>query len=133
MNIEKIENRILEIDKILNNKNWSKIDSHSLIIERSEKEFLINKQGIYFRLTGDTKYYWANQFKYFRKNVEKYGNKYAYEIKGENISFHKYYINKEQSLHSRHLWTFDSTDELKGFVKGYNEICTILENENKTS
>ena len=127
MNLEKIKNRVNEINEILNG-SWEGIDSGALISERAEKELILNKQGVNIRLTGNNKYYWGYQFAKFRKNINKYGSNYGYEgIDGSKISFHKYSINQEYSQFSNDLWRFDTPEEMKGFVKGYNSLCWILE------
>lgn len=129
MNLEKIQKRVNEINEILNG-SWEGIDSSSLISERSEKELILNRQGVHIRLTGNDKYYWGNQFKKFRENIDKYGSNYGYEkIDGSKISFHKYSINQEYSQYSNDLWRFNSSEEMKGFVKGYNTMCWILKNK----
>ncbi|QPZ53688.1 hypothetical protein HTVC204P_gp02 [Pelagibacter phage HTVC204P] len=131
--IEKLQKRVDEINSILHSeRDWNKIDSSALICERSEKQFLINKVGVNIRLTGNNKYYWGNQFVKFRKNIDKYGSNYNYkDIVGSKISFNKYSINQEYSPYSNDLWRFDGPEEMKGFVKGYNEMCNILEDQQK--
>ncbi len=58
MNIEKIENRIKEINLFLdNNRDYSKFNYLALFKERSELNFKLNKQNIYTSLRGDDKYY----------------------------------------------------------------------------
>jgi|TARA_R110002020_G_C15743594_1_gene725344 hypothetical protein len=131
MNLKKIKNRVNEINEILNG-SWKDIDSHSLITERAEKELILNKQGVHIRLTGNNKYYWGYQFAEFRKNINLYGSNYGYEgIDGLKISFHKYSINEDYSQYSNDLWRFDTPEEMKGFVKGYNALCAILKQLNK--
>jgi hypothetical protein len=129
--IEKIQKRINEITSILDTeRDWNKIDSSALLTERADKEFLINKIGVNIRLTGNNKYYWGYQFVEFRKNIDLYGSNYGYkDIIGSKISFHKYSINQEYSQYSNDLWRFDSVEEMKGFVKGYNVMCSVLENK----
>ena len=129
--IEKLQKRINEITSILSSeKDWNKIDSTALICERADKEFLINKIGVNIRLTGNNKFYWGHQFVDFRKNIDKHGSNYGYkDIVGSKISFHKYSINQEYSQYSNDLWRFDNSEEMKGFVKGYNVMCNILENK----
>jgi hypothetical protein len=129
MNLEKIQKRVNEINEILDGY-WEGIDSDSLITERAEKELILNKQGVHIRLTGNNKYYWGYQFAEFRKNIDIYGSNYGYKnIDGSKISFHKYSINQEYSQYSNDLWRFDSVEEMKGFVKGYNTMCWILKNK----
>ena len=72
------------------------------------------------------KYYWAYQFRDFRNNISKYGTWNYKAIDGTKISFHKYSINESYSQYSNDLYRFDSVDEMKGFVKGYNAMCHIL-------
>jgi len=129
--IEKIQKRVNEINSILDTeRDWNKIDSSALLTERADKEFLINKIGVNIRLTGNNKYYWGYQFVEFRKNIDLYGSNYGYkDIVGSKISFHKYSINQEYSQYSNDLWHFDSVEEMKGFVKGYNVMCSVLENK----
>jgi|TARA_B110000046_G_scaffold155018_1_gene165186 hypothetical protein len=129
--IEKLQKRINEITLILDGeRDWNNIDSTALICERADKEFLINKIGVNIRLIGNNKFYWGHQFVKFRKNIDKHGSNYAYEgIVGSKISFHKYSINQEYSQYSNDLWRFDSSEEMKGFVKGYNAMCNILEDQ----
>ena len=129
--IEKIQKRVNEITSILDTeRDWNKIDSGALLTERADKEFLINKIGVNIRLTGNNKYYWGYQFVEFRKNIDLYGSNYGYkDIVGSKISFHKYSINQEYSQYSNDLWRFDSVEEMKGFVKGYNVMCSVLENK----
>ena len=129
MNLEKIQKRVNEINEILNG-SWEGIDSSSLISERAEKELILNRQGVHIKLTGNDKYYWGHQFAKFRKNINLYGSNYGYEgIDGSKISFHKYSINQEYSQYSNDLWRFNSPEEMKGFVKGYNTMCWILKNK----
>ena len=133
MNLDKIQKRLKEIESILSG-DWKEIDSHALICEQAEKELILNKQGVNIRLTGNNKYYWGHQFKAFRKNIDKYGSNYGYkDIDGLKISFHKYSINQEYSQYSNDLWRFDSVEEMKGFVKGYNSMCSILEDKQKNN
>jgi hypothetical protein len=133
MNLDKIQKRVDEINKIFEG-SWENIDSGSLLTERAEKQLILNKQGVNIRLTGNNKYYWGYQFKAFRKNIDKYGSNYGYkDIDGSKISFHKYSINQEYSQYSNDLWRFDSVEEMKGFVKGYNAICSILEDKQKNN
>lgn len=131
-NYTNLETRVNEITEILGG-NWEQIaNPHTLINERAEKEFILNKRGVEIRLTGDNKYYWAHQFAEFKKNIEKYGAMYHNRhIQGDKISFHKYSINEESSVYSSSLWGFDDTQEMKGFVKGYNAMCYILNDKEK--
>ena len=43
----KLQNRLKEINDTLHNeRDWNKIDSHSLIVERNEIEFKLNSENI---------------------------------------------------------------------------------------
>ena len=47
----KLQNRVKEIESILeNNRDTEIIDSHSLIMERSEIQFKLNSENIHFQL-----------------------------------------------------------------------------------
>ena len=71
----KLQNRLKEIDDTLNNeRDWNKIDSHSLIVERNEIEFKLNSENINLSLRDQrTKYYYASQCALFTNNLLKYG------------------------------------------------------------
>lgn len=121
----KIENRIKEINNIFNkNLTHKNNNGYKLLIERNELEFKINKQNINFRLTGNNKYYYANQCRIFTKLVTKngFGNYITKErIQKEGISFNKYSINVGYSQYHQDLKRFNSKEEMLGFVIGYNE------------
>ena len=67
----KLQNRVKEIESILdNNRDYKKIDSHSLIMERSEIQFKLNSENIHFQLRDErTKYYYASQCRLFLENL----------------------------------------------------------------
>jgi hypothetical protein len=127
-NYEKLQKRVDEITILLNG-DLSKIDSNALMTERADKQFILNKRGVNIRLTGNNKYFWGYQFDAFRKNISKYGCEHNKDIDGNKISFHKYSINEDYSQYSNDLYRFQSVDEMKGFVKGFNSLCYILENK----
>tara|TARA_R100001244_G_scaffold112503_1_gene83237 strand:+ start:62 stop:484 length:423 start_codon:yes stop_codon:yes gene_type:complete len=124
-----MQTRLEEIDQILDNeRDWNKIDSHSLIMERSEIEFKRNSKNINFsmrsRSNGCNKHYYAFQCYEFTQNLLKYGyDKYITkeEIKEKGICFNKYSINVGYSQYCKDLKRFDSKEEMFGFVIGYNE------------
>tara|TARA_R100001369_G_scaffold69209_1_gene96830 strand:+ start:207 stop:629 length:423 start_codon:yes stop_codon:yes gene_type:complete len=126
----RIENISVELELNRNNKGSIQNDM-DLFTERADKEFLLNKRGVNVRLSGNNKYYWGHQFSIFRKNIEKYGTSHFKAINGSEISFHKYSINEKYSQYSNDLWRFDNAEEMKGFVKGYNSMCWILELKEK--
>ena len=128
MNIEKIQNRILEINRILNNKDWSKIDSHSLIIERNEKQFLIDKQNIYVSLKGDNKYYNAFQCREFSEYIKKNGFDNYAPNKIDDIYFRKNSITiRLKSTGETDIKRFETAKEMFSFVQGFNECVSQLE------
>ncbi len=120
-----MQTRLEEINKILHNeRDWKKIDSHSLIMERSELEFKRNSKNINFSMRSKDKYYYAFQCYEFTKNLLKYGyDKYTTkeEIEKEGVCFNKYSINVGYSQYCKDLKRFNSKEEMLGFVIGYNE------------
>ena len=129
MNIEKIKNRIKEINEILSNGDWHLIDSTSLLKERNEKEFLINKQNIYVSLRGDNKYYNAHQCKYFAEYIKNNGfNRYKpNEI--DDVYFDKHSITiRLKSSAETDIKRFETSKEMLSFVAGFN-LCVDLENK----
>jgi len=118
------KDRIKEIESLLDKE--SNLD---LICERNEIEFKINKQEINFRLTGNNKYYYANQCAIFETHVLKngFGHISAKLIEKEKgINFNEYSINTGFNQYSRDLKRFNNKNELLGFVVGYN---TAIENK----
>mgnify|MGYP003112407148 CR=1 FL=1 len=121
--LEKIENRIKEIDQFLNdNRDYSKFDSNALFNERAELKFKRNKDNINIRLSCNNKYYYAAQCNLFTKNVLKNGYPYIDKktIKEKGISFNKYSINVGYNQYCQDLKSFNSKEEMLGFVIGYN-------------
>ena len=128
MNIEKIENRIKEIELFLdNNRDYSKFDSSALFKERGELNFKLNKQNIYIRLTGVDKYYYAYQCKYFAEYIKNNGfNRYKpNEI--DDIYFDKHSITiRLKSSGETDIKRFETSKEMLGFVVGFNESVNQL-------
>jgi len=121
-----MQTRLEEINQILHNEDWKKIDSHSLIIERSELEFKRNSKNINFSLRGKEKYYLAFQCYEFTQNLLQYGyngfnSATEEEIKEKGICFNKYSINVGYSQYDKDIKRFNSKEEMFGFVIGYNE------------
>ena len=120
----KINARITEIELYLdNNRDYSKFDSHALILERSELQFKRNKENINFTLKGHNKYYYAFQCYEFTQHLlnnsyDKYTTKE--KIQKEGISFNKYSINVGYSQYCEDLKRFSSKEEMLGFVIGFN-------------
>ena len=124
MNMNKIENRIKEINNIFNkNLTHKNNNGYKLLIERNELEFKRNKQNINFRLTCNNKYYYANQCYQFAKHIVNNGYPYkdTNNINVNDISFNKHSIK----INNSDLKTFNNKDELLGFVIGYNTANNI--------
>ena len=96
-----------EINSMLDTTDFFKThtleEKSSIYSDRSDCEFIINKENINFILRGDNKYYYAHQCADFTKHLMNngYGRIKKEEIQKEGISF-------------------NSKQELLGFVIGYN-------------
>ena len=123
-----MQTRLEEIEQILENeRDWNKIDSHSLIMERSELEFKRNSKNINFSMRSKEKYYLASQCYSFTQRLLINGyigfnNAINEEIKEKGISFNKYSINVGYSQYGRDIKRFNSKEEMFGFVIGYNHV-----------
>ena len=118
---QKLENRLQVISNILDNK----VDLQ-LVIEMQEIQFKLNKQNINFRLTGDNKYYYADQCKEFENNLKKfgYGHIKKEDILKDGVSFNNYSINNGYSQYNNDIKRFNSKLEMLGFVVGYNNAIS---------
>jgi hypothetical protein len=89
----------------------------------NEIEFKKNKHNINVILTGDNKYYYANQCAEFTKNVMKYGyeNITSKQLKEKGVCFNKYSINNGYNQYCRDIKRFSNKHEMLGFVIGYNQ------------
>lgn len=101
------------------------------IQKNNEQEYKNNKKNINFRLSGNNKYYYANQCRIFKEYLEKYGfngfNHYsAQEIKEKGVSFNEYSINLGYNQYCADIKRFNNKQELLGFVIGYNEALQGL-------
>jgi|TARA_R100000084_G_C4613356_1_gene129294 hypothetical protein len=101
------------------------------IQKNNEQEYKNNKKNINFRLSGNNKYYYANQCRIFKEYLEKYGfngfNHYsAQEIKDKGVSFNEYSINLGYNQYCADIKRFNNKQELLGFVIGYNEALQGL-------
>jgi len=90
--------------------------------KQMERQFKINKENITFSLRGDAKYFDAEQCKTFENNIKANG---WHRIKGEDIdylSFEKLgiYLIKKGHTGYHSMERFSNTNQLKGFVQGYN-------------
>tara|TARA_A100001201_G_scaffold16833_1_gene19778 strand:+ start:337 stop:663 length:327 start_codon:yes stop_codon:yes gene_type:complete len=96
------------------------------IKKRNEEVFKKNMENVHMRLTGDYKYYYANQCRVFIKHIEKnaWPGYYPYEIEGVTIVYSQYYgasINARlKSGGETHIKTFNDKKEMLGFICGYN-------------
>ena len=122
---QKLENRLQVISNILDNK----VDLQ-LLIEMQEIQFKLNKENINFRLTGDNKYYYADQCKEFENNLKKfgYGHIKKEDIIKNGVCFNNYSINNGYNQYCRDIKRFSNKEELLGFVVGYNQ--SIINNNN---
>ena len=95
-----------------------------------EIQFKLNKENINFRLTGNNKYYYANQCKEFENNLKKfgYGHIKKEDIIKNGVCFNNYSINNGYNQYCRDIKRFNNKEELLGFVVGYNQ--SILNNNN---
>jgi len=129
--IEKSLNRLKEIEVFLNNnRDYSNFDEE-LLMERTEIQFKLNKQNINFILKNDNKYYYANQCREFTGNLLKYGygSISKKDIEKNGVSFNKYSINNGYNQYCRDIKRFSNTQELLGFVIGYNQAILNLDKE----
>ena len=126
MNQEQAQKRLKEINSMLDTTDFFKThtleEKSSIYSDRSDCEFIINKENINFILRGDNKYYYAHQCADFTEHLMNngYGRIKKEEIQKEGISFNNYSINVGYNQYSRDLKRFNSKQELLGFVIGYN-------------
>ena len=122
---QKLEDRLQVISNILDNKSNS-----DLLTEMHEIQFKLNKENINFRLTGNNKYYYANQCKEFENNLKKfgYGHIKKEDIIKNGVCFNNYSINNGYNQYCRDIKRFNNKEELLGFVVGYNQ--SIFNNNN---
>ena len=121
----KLENRLKEIENILNNGSNS-----DLLSELHDIQFKLNKENINFTLKGQNKYYYANQCKQFENNLKKYGYGHIKkeDILKDGVCFNNYSINNGYNQYCRNIKRFNNKEELLGFVVGYNQ--SIINNNN---
>lgn len=121
----KLENRIKEIENILNNGSNS-----DLLSELHDIQFKLNKENINFTLKGQNKYYYANQCKQFENNLKKYGYGHIKkeDILKNGVCFNNYSINNGYNQYCRDIKRFSNKEELLGFVVGYNQSIFNKEN-----
>jgi hypothetical protein len=121
----KLENRLKEIENILNNGFNS-----DLLSELHDIQFKLNKENINFTLKGQNKYYYANQCKQFENNLKKYGYGHIKkeDILKDGVCFNNYSINNGYNQYCRNIKRFNNKEELLGFVVGYNQSIFNKEN-----
>ena len=121
----KLENRIKEIESILNNGSNS-----NLLSELHDIQLKLNKENINFTLKGQNKYYYANQCKQFENNLKKYGYGHIKkeDILKDGVCFNNYSINNGYNQYCRDIKRFNNKEELLGFVVGYNQSIFNKEN-----
>ena len=120
---EKLQNRLKEIEKILDERFGKNFDNLDLLTERNEIEFKLNKENINFTLRGYNKYYFAYQCRKFEENLKKfgYGHITKDQILKDGVSFNNYSINNGYNQYCNDIKRFSSQEELLGFVVGYNQ------------
>jgi hypothetical protein len=121
----KLENRLKEIENILNNGSNS-----NLLSEMHDIQFKLNKENINFTLKSKNKYYYANQCKQFENNLKKYGYGHIKkeDILKDGVCFNNYSINNGYNQYCRDIKRFNNKEELLGFVVGYNQSIFNKEN-----
>jgi len=110
--------------------------NHDQYMELMELQFIRNKSNINFRLSGNNKYYYANQCQKFYGNLKKYLEKSSHDfdlrqlerLKKEGICFNKYSINIGYNQYCEDYKRFNSTQELLGFVIGFNQAMNSWSN-----
>ena len=125
MNIENLEKKVValhtEYDRLDDWKVKSEImsDIHDLQLRIKKDQCNIN-----FRLSGDNKYYIANQMNKFRLHILKHGvlNYTADQVQEMGLSFNRYSINLSDNQYGTDLKRFNSVDEMIGFVIGFNFV-----------
>jgi len=128
--LEKIKNKLNHIDSVLNDNKLDLEQMSSLLSERLELEFKLNKVNILFTLKGKNKYYYATHCKTFTDNLLKYGygRKTPEQIKETGITFNNNSINFGYGSYTEDLKRFESKSDLLAFVIGYNAATSNYKN-----
>jgi len=93
---------------------------------RNELEFKRNKKNVHVRLTGNNKYYYADQCHKFTNYILENGfyNHKAKDIESVSIVYSTHYgasINARLSSGGEtHIKTFNNKHEMLGFICGFN-------------
>ena len=122
MTNKEIENlKKLEL-KISNSENLTRWELELL----NELQFKRNKQNVHMRLTGNNKYYYADQCNKFTNYILKHGfyNHKAKDIKSVSIVNCTHYGASIKARLSSggetHIKTFNDKNEMLGFICGFN-------------
>ena len=130
MKIEQAQKKLEEINSMLNTTDFYEVhtieERSSIYSNRSDCEFIINKENINFILRGGNKYYYAHQCADFTKYLMNngYGPISKEKIQKEGISFNNYSINVGYNQYGNDIKRFNSKQELLGFVIGYNSAMS---------
>ena len=105
-------------------------EKHEQMYDRFKKdreiEFKQAKEKITFSLRGDRKYYIAFQCALFERNIIQHASPLdSCSARDKGLLFNKYSITVGD-YYGRDLKTFDSKEEMIGFVIGYNEAISNI-------
>ena len=105
-------------------------EKHEQMYDRFKKdreiEFKQAKEKITFSLRGDRKYYIAFQCALFERNIIQHASPLdSCSARDKGLLFNKYSITVGH-YYGRDLKTFDSKEEMIGFVIGYNEAISNI-------
>ena len=127
MNIENLEKKCAVL-----HERYNKIDSenwqvkHEIMNDIHDLELRIKKDkcNINFRLSGYSKYYYADQMNKFRLHILYHGvGRYtADQVQEMGLSFNRYSINLSDNQYGTDLKRFNSLNEMLGFVIGFNFV-----------
>lgn len=131
MNVQKIQDRLNVIQSVLDQNKMDLTQMSSLLGERSELQYKLNKENILFTLKGKNKYYYATHCKKFTDNLLKYGygSKTPEQIKETGITFNNNSINFGYGSYTEDLKRFESKSDLLHFVIGYNAATSNLKDK----
>jgi hypothetical protein len=130
MNVQKIQDRLNIIQSVLDENKMELNQMSSLLGERNELQYKLNKENVLFTLKGKNKYYYATHCKIFTDNLLKYGygRKTPEQIKESGITFNNNSINFGYGTYTEDLKRFESKSDLLAFVIGYNAATSNYKN-----
>lgn len=100
---------------------------HARFHKDREIEFKQDKEKITFSLRGGRKYYIAFQCALFERNIIQHASPLdSCSARDKGLLFNKYSITVGH-YYGRDLKTFDSKEEMIGFVIGYNEAISVTQ------